>query len=87
MKASTLFIKLVAAASVFLAATPLPAQTYPSRVVRIVVAYPPGGSIDVVARLVNQRLTSALGQQFIAENRAGAAGRTRAVNRVPACGM
>jgi tripartite-type tricarboxylate transporter receptor subunit TctC len=74
MQASTSFMKLIAAASVFFAATPLPAQTYPSRVVRIVVAYPPGGSIDVVARLVNQRLTSALGQQFIAENRAGAAG-------------
>ena len=50
------------------------AQPYPHRVVRMVVAYPPGGSIDVVARLVNQRLTSALGQQFIIENRAGAAG-------------
>lgn len=50
------------------------AQSYPARVVRVVVAYPPGGSIDVVTRLVNQRLATALGQQFIAENRAGAAG-------------
>ena len=50
------------------------AQSYPTRVVRMVVAYPPGGSIDVVSRLVNQRLTAALGQQFIVENRAGAAG-------------
>lgn len=50
------------------------AQPYPQRVVKVVVAYPPGGSIDVVARLVNQRLTAALGQQFIVENRAGAAG-------------
>ena len=50
------------------------AQSYPHRVVRMVVAYPPGGSIDVVARLVNQRLTTAFGQQFIIENRAGAAG-------------
>ena len=50
------------------------AQPYSSRVVRMVVAYPPGGSIDVVARLVNQRLTSAFGQQFIIDNRAGAAG-------------
>ena len=40
----------------------------------MVVAYPPGGSIDVVARLVNQRLTTAFGQQFIIDNRAGAAG-------------
>jgi tripartite-type tricarboxylate transporter receptor subunit TctC len=50
------------------------AQNYPVRVVRVVVAYPAGGSIDVVARLVNQRLTAALGQQFIIDNRAGAAG-------------
>ena len=50
------------------------AQSYPARVVRVIVAYPPGGSIDVVTRLVNQRLSAALGQQFIAENRAGAAG-------------
>src|SRR5689334_21625351 len=50
------------------------AQTYPQRVVRVIVAYPPGGSIDVVRRLVNQRFTAALGHQFIAENRAGAAG-------------
>ncbi len=50
------------------------AQPYSSRVVRMVVAYPPGGSIDVVARLVNQRLTTAFGQQFIIDNRAGAAG-------------
>jgi len=42
--------------------------------VRMVVAYPPGGSIDVVARLVNQRLTTAFGHQFIIDNRAGAAG-------------
>lgn len=74
MRAATLFIRSIAVASVLLAAPHTSAQTYPSRVVRIVVAYPPGGSIDVVARLVNQRLTSALGQQFIAENRAGAAG-------------
>ncbi len=50
------------------------AQTYPARLVRIVVAYPPGGSIDTVARLLNARYGEAFGQQFIVENRAGAAG-------------
>jgi tripartite-type tricarboxylate transporter receptor subunit TctC len=40
----------------------------------VVVAYPPGGSIDVVARLVDQRLAATLGHQFIVDNRAGAAG-------------
>ncbi|MEO8442328.1 MAG: tripartite tricarboxylate transporter substrate binding protein, partial [Betaproteobacteria bacterium] len=68
------FAKIVAIAACVLAAAVASAQSYPSRVVRIIVAYPPGGSIDVVSRLVNQRLTAALGQQFIVENRAGAAG-------------
>lgn len=50
------------------------AQNYPSRTVRVVVAYPAGGSIDTTARLTAQRLASALGQQFLVENRSGAAG-------------
>lgn len=50
------------------------AQNYPSRLVRVVVAYPAGGSIDTVARLVSQRFASATGQQFLVENRSGAAG-------------
>ena len=50
------------------------AQSYPARVVRIVVAYPPGGSIDTVARIMAPRYAEALGQTFIVDNRAGAAG-------------
>lgn len=50
------------------------AQGYPSRAVRMVVAYPAGGSIDTVARLVSQRFVTATGQQFLVENRSGAAG-------------
>jgi hypothetical protein len=49
------------------------AQTYPARAVRVVVAYPAGGSIDTVARLTSQRFAQALGQQFPVENRSGAA--------------
>lgn len=50
------------------------AQIYPSRLVRVVVAYPAGGSIDTVARLVAQRFATVTGQQFLVENRSGAAG-------------
>ena len=47
---------------------------WPSRPARIIVAFPPGGSIDTVARLTGQRLADALGQPFVVDNRAGAAG-------------
>jgi tripartite-type tricarboxylate transporter receptor subunit TctC len=47
---------------------------YPVKPVRIVVPYPPGGTVDVVARNVAQQLTTQTGQQFIVDNRAGANG-------------
>jgi tripartite-type tricarboxylate transporter receptor subunit TctC len=50
------------------------AQAYPAKPVRILVVWPPGGSNDVVARVMAQRLTENLGQTFIVENRAGATG-------------
>jgi tripartite-type tricarboxylate transporter receptor subunit TctC len=54
------------------------AQTYPDRVVRIIDPYPPGGSVDITARILAQKLTGDLGQQFIVENRSGAGGNTGA---------
>jgi len=42
--------------------------------VKIIVAFPPGGGADLIARIIAQRLTTALGQQFIVENRPGAGG-------------
>jgi tripartite-type tricarboxylate transporter receptor subunit TctC len=50
------------------------AQDFPSRPLRIVVPYPPGGAGDMHSRLVAQKLSSTLGQQVIVENRAGASG-------------
>jgi len=64
------------------------AQAYPTRPVRLVVGFPPAGGADIVARLIGQSLSERLGQQFIIENRPGAAGNiaTEAVVRAPADG-
>jgi tripartite-type tricarboxylate transporter receptor subunit TctC len=56
------------------AATAQPAG-YPNRPLRVVVPFPAGGPIDVPARLVAQRLSETMGQQFVIDNRAGASGR------------
>ena len=48
------------------------ALDYPTRPVRWVVGYPPGGATDIIARLIGQRLSERLGQQFVIENKPGA---------------
>jgi tripartite-type tricarboxylate transporter receptor subunit TctC len=50
------------------------AQTWPSKPVKIIAPFPPGGSVDQVARIFAAQLTTQLGQQFVVENRAGASG-------------
>src|SRR5262245_20444993 len=49
-------------------------QTYPAKPVRVVIPWPPGGSNDIVGRVVFQKMSEQLGQQFVIENRGGASG-------------
>jgi tripartite-type tricarboxylate transporter receptor subunit TctC len=64
------------------------AQTYPSRPVRIILGFPPGGPSDVLARIIGQHLSDSLAQPFIIESRPGASGNiaAEAVIRSPADG-
>jgi len=59
---------------VLVAAAPLAAADYPARPIRIIVPFTPGGSTDILARMIGQRLTQAWGQQVVVDNRPGANG-------------
>ena len=50
------------------------AETYPTRPIRVIVTYPPGGGVDLAARVIGQKFTEAFGQQVIIDNRGGAGG-------------
>jgi tripartite-type tricarboxylate transporter receptor subunit TctC len=65
---------LTAAVALAAGALPAVAQTFPSKTVHLVVAYAPGGTGDVVARIIADKLGPALGQTVVVENRAGASG-------------
>jgi tripartite-type tricarboxylate transporter receptor subunit TctC len=76
-----------------LAALPVPAaaqsaDSYPSRPVKILVPYAPGGATDIIARIVAAKLTDSLGQSFVVENRPGATGNValEALAKAPADG-
>jgi len=83
MRAAAMVAIGVLASAALGAAAPVSAQDYPARTVTLVVPYPPGGGVDVLARVVAEKLSGALGQQVIVDNRVGGSGLvgTRAVIR------
>jgi tripartite-type tricarboxylate transporter receptor subunit TctC len=74
MRFATALMSSLLALGALAAAAPASGQSWPSRPVRVIVPFPPGGVADVGARLVSQKLSEALGQSVVIENRAGASG-------------
>ncbi len=72
----------------FLVCSPVTAQQYPAKPVRVVIPYPPGSTPDIVGRTLSAKLQEALGQPFVVENRSGAGGNigAEAVAKSPADG-
>src|SRR3954469_15008493 len=69
-----LIFRMCAVTLFALIAVTAPAQTYPTRPVRIIIGFPPGGTTDVIGRLVAQSLADSLGKPFVVDNRGGASG-------------
>ena len=67
-------LALAVAGSACAIALPAVAQDYPNKPIKLIVPYPPGGATDVIGRVMAQKLSIALGQQVVVDNRGGAAG-------------
>lgn len=76
MRISRALLTVAAVASTVFAAAPTHAQPYPNKLIRIVAPFPAGGPTDGAARLIADRLSAALGQTIVVENRPGGAGGT-----------
>ncbi len=74
VRVSVAFAALAVMTTAVAAAEKAAEKNYPTKPIRLIVAFPPGGSTDIIARLVGQRLSEALGQQVIIDNRGGAGG-------------
>lgn len=74
MRARRLMVQSVVAALALAVVMPVAAQTYPTKAIRFIVPFPPGGGADIFARLVGRKMGESMGQQFVVDNRAGAAG-------------
>jgi len=74
MRNSLIWVVAITASLIGVAATPAQAQDYPTRPIRILVPYAPGGISDIAARLVGGKLSEAWGQQVVVENRPGGNG-------------
>ncbi len=82
----TAIVRIAAFCATLLVAGAAFAQGYPNRLVRIIVPFPAGGPTDVMARLIGQKLSERLGQQFIVENQPGAGGNIGMGNAARAAG-
>ena len=74
MRPQSRLLRWLVALFVGLGTLPATAQDFPTHPIRIVVGFPPGGGVDLVARLIGQEMTKSLGQPVIVENKPGAAG-------------
>ena len=68
------FLRVVLAAVAALVTTGASAQAYPTKPVRVVIPFPPGGTLDTLGRALAQKLSEQMGQQFVVENKAGGNG-------------
>ena len=82
------FLRAAAAAALALGLAPAWAQAYPSKPVRVIIPFPPGGTLDLIGRMLAQKMSEQTGQTFVIENRPGGNGfiGADAVAKAPADG-